>query len=316
MEELPRFYYPDRRLNDHQLELAAGLSVAHAVGEIQAIPIDTENNPAQGSWRMDSKPIQPEGLEYIANDVYPRSDEILKDLETGEYADRVQHIGELLTKGRTIMNAIPHSSISDIGLAHGLPVIALRKLGYEFRSAMVVSQGVTTLGREYHGHVVPVPDYLGFMCDTTWFVYPNTDKTANSELAQEVSMEVLKEPNALAKADMLDMQGKGGLFVTSAVNATSYMRGKRGEHLLAGITPGTIETMTNPLTRIQRLIVELMGREKPVFEFYGPPLTLYSASEVHDQVGRVMALELERALPGQRFVYLDPRKDLKADDFQ
>lgn len=317
MEELPRYHYPEHRLDNRQLELAAGLSSSHATGVIRPLEVDPEKYKAQGAWRMDSRPIQPEGLEYIAHDVCPSSDEVLEDLETGEQSDHIHRIGRLVTKGYTVVNAIPHSSISDIGLAHGLPVIALRKHGYEFKSGIVVSQGVTMLGREYHGHLVPVPDYLGYMCDTTWFVYPNTDKTANSELAKEVSMDVLKEPNGLVKADMLRAQEeKSGWFITSAVNATSYIRGRNGEHLLAGITPGTIETMTQGRTRVQRMIAELMGREEPVFYFCGPPLNLNTAGEVHDQVGRYMAKELEVALPGQRFIYLDPRRGDKAEDFQ
>jgi hypothetical protein len=316
VEKLPAYDYPSRKLNERQLELAAGLSSSHAVGEIEPLDIDPEQYKAQGAWRMRTRPIQPEGLEYIAKDVYPRSDEVLEDLENGDQSARIHHIGRLLTAGHTVMNTIPHSNISEIGLALGLPVVALRKHGYDFRSGMVVSQGVTMLGREYHGHVVSVPDYLGFMCDTTWFVYPNTDKTANSELAREGPMEVLKEPNGLVKADMMMEQGRGGWFITSAVNATSYIRGRNGEHLLAGIKPGTIETMTSHGTRIQRLIVELMGREDPVFDFYGPPLTLYAAGEVHDQVGGAMATKLEEALPGQHFIYLDPRQGLTPAMFQ
>lgn len=318
-EPLPHFHYPPNPLSEEQLDLAAGLSSSHAVGDIQRLTVDPETNqrhPAQGAWRMDSQPIPTESLELIARDVYLPSGQVLEGLQNGDRSDRVKYIGQLLASGHTVVNAIPHSSISDIGLAHGLTTIALRNMGYEFNSGMVVSQGVTMLGREYHGHVVPVPDYLGFMCDTVWFVYPNTEKTAGSELAREVPGEVLKEHNGLVKNDMLEEQRKGGWFITSAVNATSYIKGKDGQNLLAGITPGTIATMTQRGTRVQRSLIELTGREEPVFEFYGPPLNLYTPGDVHDEVGNVMAIQLGKALPGERFIYLDPRSGMKAEDFQ
>ena len=317
-EEYPRFYYPSEelRLSDNQLELAAGLSSSHAIGEIEPVPVDREEHGAQGAWRMDSQPIQPEGLEFIAHEVYPRSDEPLEALRTGKQSDRIHQIGELVTGGNTVVNAIPHSSISDIGLAHGLPVIALREAGYKFRSAMIVSQGVTMLGREYHGRLVPIPEYLGYMCDIVWFVYPNTDKTAESDLAKEVTTEMLKEPNGLVKVDMDTEQSEGGLFITSAVNATSYMRGRNGEHLLAGFTPGAVGTMTHGNTWTQTTIAELMGRDEPILDFCGEPVNITTADQAHDVVGLGMAENLKLAMPGEDFVYVDPRRGLRPEDFQ
>ncbi len=316
MEEFPQYHYPKNRLDKRQLELAADLSSSHAVGIIQPLEVDPEKYPAMGAWRVDSKPIAPEDLERIAHDVYPPSDGVLEDLQTGRQAEKIHRIGELLTSKHSIINTIPHSSISDIGLAHGLPVIALRKLGYKFRSGMVVSQGVTMLGREYHGLMIPVPDYLGYMCDTSWYVYPKTDKTASSELVEEVSEEMLKEPNGLVKTDMLAQQGEGGWFITSAVNATSYIRGKNDEHLLAGITSGTIETVMEERTRVQKSIAEMMGREQPIFELCDEPLNIKTADEAHDLIGHGMAHDLQRAISGARVIYLDPRRGMRAENFQ
>lgn len=311
------FYPPDEfRLTSEELELAGGLSSSHAVGEIVPLDVNPEQYKAQGAFRVDSTPLATEGLEFIAKDVYPHSDEVLASLQTGEQSDNIHKIGELLAAGYTVMDTIPHSTISDIGLGHGLPAIALRNLGYEFRSAMVVSQGVTRLSREYHGQIVPVPDYLSYMCDTTWFVYPNTDKTAKSELVKNVPPEKLKGHNSIVKDDMKKEQAGGGLLITSAVNATSYILGKNGEHLLAGITPGTIETMTQRRTRVQKVIVELMELEEPVFEFCGEPLDLKTPDEAHELVGQGMAHDLGLALPDQQFIYLDPRHGLTQEDFQ
>lgn len=316
-ETVEYFYPPDKlRLSPQQLELAAGLSISHAVGEIVPVDVNPEEHKAQGAWRMNATPLPAEGLAYIAEHVHKRAPELLEKLQTGEQSDRLHKIGELLAAGHTVMDTIPHSTISDIGLGHGLPVIALRNMGYDFRSATVVSQGVTMLGREFQGRVVSVPEYLAYMDDITWFVYPNTEKTVNSELAENVPVEMLKIPNGIVKTDMETEQSKGRLVITSAVNATSYILGKNGEHLLAGITPGAIDTMTHENTRVQKVIAEIMGVTEPVLELCDDPINATSADEVHDLVGWGMAHALGTAFPEQEFIYLDPRRGLTKEDFQ
>jgi hypothetical protein len=239
------YTYPQQRIPLEYLALATDLSSAHADGDIVTLEANPEKYPAQGAYFLESQPKDYEFVTNMGNLVDSRFEALVNDIWHNHRKRQIfDRVGEHIDSGGTIVNSVPHGSLLDIGVMHAIPYVILDRLGVRFRAGIDISQGITGLGREFNGHKVELASALAWASNKIWFVTPRTKNTDESEFVQVVSADQIIGPqNRVVRADIAREQKVGGMFITAALSATSFV--KNGEvHEMVAPTVGSLRANT------------------------------------------------------------------------
>jgi len=258
--------YPAERIPLEYLALATDLSSAHADGDIVNIEANPEKYPAQGAYFIESEPQDHEFVTAMGHLVDSRF-EALVDGVWNNYRKRqiFDKWGEHLDSGGTIVNGVPHGSLLDIGVFHAIPYVIFGRLGAKFRSGIDISQGINGLGREFNGQKVELARALGWASHKMWFVTPRTDNTEKSEFAQVVPANQIDPQNRVVRADLAQEQRIGGMFITAALSATSFV--KNGEvYEMVAPTVGSLRVFDHYRTRVSVVAGKIQGAAQPSYE--------------------------------------------------
>ncbi|HVA10714.1 MAG TPA: hypothetical protein VNG32_00925, partial [Candidatus Dormibacteraeota bacterium] len=204
------YTYPIPRMPTEYIALSTELSSAHAKDKIVRLDTDPDLHPAQGAYFLSG---QAQDWKFVANMgeiVDPRFKDMLEGLmQDRQKVKTLQRIGEHLEKGDSVVNAVPHNSLVDIGLMHALAYTGLGRLGYDFRAGIVISQGITGLAREFNGANVPLPTALSWASDKVWLVTPRTENARRSKFSEVVPASQINQQNKVVRADIADEQERG-----------------------------------------------------------------------------------------------------------
>lgn len=308
------YVYPVPRMDLAHIKLVSELSSAHAVGNIVALEADPEKYPAQGAYWIAN---EPQDLDFIVNTaslVKPDFKDTLERTLADEHTrSSFEWMGEHLEQGGNYIHAVPHGSISDIGLEHALMYAALASLGFKFRAGAVISEGVTTLGHEFRGAVVPAPQALVWAAHKMWLVIPRTKKVEESKFSEVVSDNQIGQQNRVVRSDIGSELDEGGTVITVAPSATSYMVDREtGVHWLAAPTLGTLKTMAHPNTYTHIAVGKIQDQDPSVYGLWGEPRQLSGSDEELEVAGYElmddMTAGLNEMLPDMQFAFADPRK--------
>ncbi|MFI5270563.1 MAG: hypothetical protein ACHQT9_00775 [Candidatus Saccharimonadales bacterium] len=272
------YIYPvDRAKIDH-IRLAVELSSSHATGDIVPLDADPDRFPAQGSYFMSSTPKPPEFCRLVGKEIDPRFPSILDAvLADPRKEDILKRIGDTLAAGNNVVNAVPHGSLKDIGMLHGIMVLGLAELDYDVRSGTIISQGVTGLGKKFAGELVPLTNALGYASNKVWYVTPRTKNAENSRYANEVPAELIDQQNRVNRADIVTEQRVGGMVITAAMSGTSFV--PDGDHLR--VLPPNLSTLrlfAHSNTFVAVVSGDIDGREDFVYEI-SPELRQLSGTD-------------------------------------
>jgi hypothetical protein len=302
------YTYPADRMPHEHLALATDLSSAHADGDdIVMLETDPEAYPAQGAYFLASEPRDHEFVTNMGNQVDSRFENMLdRMLEDKQQVKMLDRIAEHLESGGNIVNAVPHGSLLDIGVMHGLAYAALARNEVTFRSGIDISHGITGLGREFGGHKVALATALSWACHKIWFVTPRTENAARSEYSQVVPNSQIDQQNRVARADIAAEQDTGGMLITAALSATSYKLVGDARQLMAP-TLGTLKMFVHPRTQLSVTVGEIQSAQQPIYEFNS---RLWQLSEDEpvlkaqgDEILETMTADLNATVADSRFVY-------------
>ena len=259
------YTYPIPRMPNEYIALSTELSSAHADDKIVKLDTNPELHPAQGAYFLAG---QAQDWEFVANMgeiVDPRFKNMLESLlQDKQKVKTLQRIGEHLENGDSVVNAVPHSSLMDIGLMHALAYTGLGRLGCDFRAGIVISQGVTGLASEFNGSNVPLPTALSWASDKVWLVTPRTENTRRSKFSEVVPASQINQQNKVVRADIADEQERGGMLITAALSGTSHQE-ENGIHWLNAPTPGTLRMFARSRTYIAVAFGKIEGSDTPTF---------------------------------------------------
>ena len=306
------YSYPVERIPLDHLELATDLSSAHAEGTIVGLPTDPKAYPAQGAYFLESKPRDADFVINMGNLVDERFEGLLDNIFQDERKlQTLVRFAELLENGENIVNAVPHGSLLDIGVMHGLVYAGLSRLGANFRSGIAISQGVNGLGKEFNGYMVPLSTALSWACNKIWFVTPRTENSEKSEFAQVVPKDQIDQQNRVVRFDSQKEQKDGGMLITVAPSATSYKRLASGERLLITPTLGTLKMFAHPNTHVAVAVGAIQYARRPSYEL-GAELTQLGGDDdaiirQGDRILRIMTRGLNEMNGGSGFVYYEAR---------
>jgi hypothetical protein len=304
------YTFPVPRKPDEHVRLASGLSAAHARDGIVLLEASQERYPAQGAYFLDGQPQSPKFVVDMGNLIDPRFGPMLDRILLDEQkVETLQKIGKHLEKRGSIVNVVPHGSLLDIGLEDGLAYAALKRLGYEFRSGIMISQGVTHLGKEFKkfsDEPVPLSDALSWICHKEWLVTPRTENAQNA-FGRYVADEEIDKQNRAVRADILNEQENGGLFLTVAPSATSYTKKEDGTYPLAAPNLATLRLFAHERTLVAVTFGAIHGSKRPAFGMHGELLQLSGNDDrltaQGDELMRIMATGLNQVVRGAHFVY-------------
>lgn len=266
------FSYPpaDVRLTQDQLGPLCRLSAAHAVGEVVSLDPDLEAYPALGAVWVESPKQSVETMVGIGSIVSERFGDVVEEvLRDRRRREAMMHIGNLLEGGNNVIHALPHGSILDIGLGHGVPVVALTRLGFQFNSSVMISAGVTALGHKFQGVKVPLVNALSGGADKVLLTVPRTENVKKSDFAKAVPASQIDGINEIVVDEVADEQEEGGWLITLSPDATSYRKGPNGKNRLAVPGKGTLRVMAHPKTYVQAAAGRFVGTEHPTYDFFG-----------------------------------------------
>jgi hypothetical protein len=300
------YIYPLERAKVDHILLAVELSSSHATGDIVPLDADPDRFPAQGSYFMSSTPQTPEFIRLVGKEIDSRFPAIVDAvLDDPRKKDMLKRIGDTLAAGNNVVNAVPHGSLKDIGMLHGIMVIGLAELDYDIRSGTIISQGVTGLGKEFAGKLLPLTNALGHASNKVWYVTPRTKNAKNSRYANEVPQELIDQQNRVNRVDIETEQKVGGMVITAAISGTSFV--PDGDRLL--IHPPNLSTLrlfAHSNTFMAVVSGDIDGREDYVYEISSDLRQLSGTDEELVQQGDEIMQEMTDGLNidgDQTFVY-------------
>lgn len=303
---------PDLEFTDTQVEAICALSASHAKPPIIMLDPDREQYPAMGALSAESPTEDPDLMTNLGSVLHKKFgqtvEDVLKDRPT---VKALEAVGSHLEAGGNVDHALPHDSLQNIGLTHGLAVIALKRLGVEFKSSVVISVGVTGLGYDLHGACLPLVNLLGVACDKIALTIPRTDNMKKSDFAKAVPPEQIDGLTRIIVAGMKKDQDAGGWLRTLLPDGTSYAKEENGNYRLANPGKGTLRVMRHPKTKVQVAVSrfpEQDSPEAPAYRVVGDLRKFSRFGPIRSRQGDAMMSGMADAMnamePGKKFVYL------------
>jgi hypothetical protein len=319
------YTYPDPRMPLQHIELAGGLSVSHAVDGIEPLPPDPEKFPVQGAYFMENQPQEVEDIIAAGNVFVPGFGEIIKTAENDpEIRQGYERMGDILAGGDNVVHAMEHGptgSLVDIGVKHAIAYCVLNRLGYEFHSGIIYSEGLTRLGYRFMGTLMAMPNISGVAAHKTLFVIPNTDNVKESGFKDEVPDTDIGRQNLVVRTDISNGQDEGGKLITVMPSATSEQVARDGTHWLVSPTVGTLKILSHEYrdeskgvhrrTYTQLHVGRVQGLEAAENMLWGEPRLLVDDGTLELQGQELMvgmAAGLNAASSDRNYAFLDPRQ--------
>jgi hypothetical protein len=255
------YTYPDPRMSLEHVKLSMELSSAHADDDrIVRLETNPKLYPAQDAYIMEGKPQDCEFIVNMGNHIDACFGGMLDHmLDDPKQKATLHHMGKLLTSGETVVNAVPHGPLLDIGLLHAAAHAGLGRLGYKNRAGIIISQGVTGLASEFNGVDVPLSTALSWACHKIWLVTPRTENVRNSLFSRVVPEEYINHRNHVVRDDVAAEQSvtydadghrRVGTLITAALSGTTDRQSADGIYRLAPPTLGTLRMFARQNTRI------------------------------------------------------------------
>ena len=302
------YTYPQERIPLEYLALATDLSSAHADGDIVTREANPEKYPAQGAYFLESKPHDHRFVTDTGNLVDSRFEALVDDVWHNYRKRQIfDRWGEHLDSGGTIVNGVPHGSLLDVGVMHAIPYVILGRLGLTFRAGTDISQGINYLGRSFQERKVELARALAWANHKIWFVTPRTKNTEESEFAQVVPADQIIDPqNRVVRADITQEQRIGGMFITAALSATSFV--KNGEvYEMVAPTIGSLRTFDHYRTRVSVVAGKIQGAEQPSYEMSSKLRRLKGNDETLARQGDEFSISMtagqNAAVPGSEYAF-------------
>lgn len=293
---IERCHYPAERLGIDQLRLLGDLAMTHASGAMEPLEIDPEKYPFQSAYRMDGEKLGPDDIDTLATKLEPRFNQVRDVLKRQDQSAGVNLIGQLLDMGKNVALALPHGPLIDIGLAEAAIYIELAERGHNFKTAILLSQTLQTLGLNFDDlGKVPTAEALGFMCDYVYFSNPQSERHRGSDFASAVGEDDLSSHNQAMKQDLREKFDEGGLLLALAPSGTSDVV-ESGHYRLAPVTSGTTRLLQHPSLFVQPLAARIIGVRPFHYELVGPPGLIIEEDDTHKIMNR-LANSLDASLP-------------------
>lgn len=261
-----RYVYPSDYPDRARIEASIALSATHDDGDVVALPVDPDRYAAQDAYFSTGTPQSEGFVESMASLIDARFPEVLRAALADDATVTALHqLGEHLKAGGSVINAVPHGPLLDIGLLHGATFVALTRLGYAPRAGIVISHGIAGRGRRFGDDLICLADALDWACDKVWYVTPRTTRTDTSEYAATVPPERIAEHNAVVRADVMSTQELGNFVITIAPSATSDRVDGDGVHWLQPPTTGTLRMLAQPNTVVVVAAGRFLGADTPAY---------------------------------------------------
>lgn len=304
------YTYPADYPNRTRIEASIALSATHDDGDIVALPVDPERYPAQDAYFSSGTAQSGEFVEAMARTIDPSFSEVLdRALLDDATVGALHRIGRHLSGGGTVINAVPHGPLLDIGLLHAATCLGLGRLGYSPQVGIVISHGIAGRGRRFGADLVCLADALDWACDKVWYVTPRTSRTDESHYAAMVGSDRIGEHNAVVRADVLATQQAGGWVITVAPSATSDRRDAAGVHWVQPPTRGTLRMLAHPNTLVALACGRFLGVAESSYRLDPNLIRLSDGPNLAAEGGslmRRMAAGMSALAPGGDYRVRDP----------
>lgn len=250
----------DSRRYEHNARTAARelmRSWAESTNEMELLPLDSVG-VGQDPWdyvaEAQTEPVSIEDADVAAEIVRPKyaivRDAIHNDKDSVKI---INEVDEYLGQGGNVFVPAAHKDIVDVAFAVKIVsdmVTRSRKDQTPPDSTIIVSKGVTEIGWNLNGHVLPTMSALHMLFKNALLSWPRTD-TAKDTIEKYLPSNVVTNQNSLVKAKLDSMLKIGGLLVAVAPSGTTkHETGESDELKLAPASKGSLGLMIGNNSKI------------------------------------------------------------------
>ncbi len=225
--------------------------------EMQLLPIDAVGvgqDPWEYAVDSQAEPAHIDDTDAAAAIVRPNfavvKDAIHNDKDATKIIDEVE---ECLSVGGNVFVPAAHKDIVDVAFAVKIVsdmVTRSREDQTPPASTIIVSKGVTEVGWNLNGHVLPTMSALHMLFKTALLSWPRTD-AARDTIEKHLPSNVVANQNALVKSKLDSMLKIGGLLVAVAPSGTTKHQTSASDQLkLSPASKGSLGLMIGNNSKI------------------------------------------------------------------
>lgn len=264
-------------------------------GRIVFLDVDLEKYPGQDMniTHVEGIPQSAAVVESIATRVNERFPEMVTELEE-KSEEQLQTLGEMLKRGNNVVIATNHGDLIDVAVALAAVYCSLDKMGYQFKTSIIISKMVAFLGYEIEGNMAPAVEVLQMLCTKIYLTFPRTESVSKSGLQKFFGRDNVDGYNGKVTKVIGKDQEDGGMLLAVAVSGSTDKEDPDNPDakIMSGIGRGTVGILTDENSYTQSMAISLSG--EPVLEFVGTPLALQKEDEAHDMMDNLAERLTER----------------------